>query len=143
MASSTFTNATQASKEEIWSFLLDKEGWAPLIPGYLHHELQATDEMIWVFKGDFGIVEKAIKLHLKVKEVTDQECIAFDLVGLSDNINGEGFFSLDETDGENAITGSLTMKAGGFLASMINPILEKFVPQTIEAHVKAMTGKFV
>lgn len=141
MASSTYTEAIQASAQEAWSFLLKKEEWAPLIPGYLHHELQSSDSMIWVFKGDFGIVEKAIKLELKVKEVDEPQRLAFDLIGLSDNIHGEGYFLVHEVNGEQAITGSLTMNAGGFLASVVNPILEKFVPQTTEALVKGMADK--
>lgn len=52
-------------------FLQNKSEWAQLVPGYLHHELPTEEEMIWVFKGDFGIVEKAVKLQLKVREVLE------------------------------------------------------------------------
>lgn len=137
MASSTYIEQTEATKDVIWSFLQNKEAWATLIPGYLHHEIQSDSDMIWVFKGDFGIVEKAVKLQLKVKEAADGR-IAFDLIGLSDNINGSGSFAVADIDGKQAVEGVLNMKAGGFLAAAINPVLEKFVPQTIEAHVKAM-----
>ena len=139
MASSTHTEAVQTSVSTLWAFLQDKGEWAQLVPGYIHHELPADNEMIWVFKGDFGIVEKAVKLQLNVKEVAEEKKIAFDLVGLSDNINGDGYFEMEEAgDGICQLTGNLNMKAGGFLASMINPVLEKFVPQMIEQHVKSM-----
>ncbi|MGM9950220.1 MAG: CoxG family protein [Lysinibacillus sp.] len=139
MASSTYTEIVQTSSAALWAFLQDKGQWAQLVPGYLHHELPADDEMIWVFKGDFGIIEKAVKLQLNVKEMVEDKKIAFDLVGLSDSINGDGYFEMEEAgDGSFHLTGNLNMKAGGFLASMINPVLEKFVPQTIEQHVKSM-----
>lgn len=140
LASSVHTESIQVTEEVLWSFIQDKGAWATLIPGYLHHELKTANEMIWVFKGDFGIIEKAVKLQLNVKEVVENQKLSFELEGLSDNINGSGFFEMEkEADGQYKLVGELTMKAGGFLASMINPVLEKFVPQTIEALVKSMT----
>ncbi|WP_413364124.1 CoxG family protein [Lysinibacillus sp. 3P01SB] len=139
MASSKHTEAVRINEEALWAFLQNKSEWAQLVPGYLHHELPTEEEMIWVFKGDFGIVEKAVKLQLKVKEVLEGKRISFDLVGLSDNIEGEGYFEMEPAEsGSYHLSGHLNMKAGGFLASMINPVLEKFVPQTIEKHVKSM-----
>ncbi len=139
MASSTHIEIVQIGEETLWAFLRNKAEWAQLVPGYLHHELPKEEEMIWVFKGDFGIVEKAVKLQLTIKEIVENKRISFDLVGLSDNINGEGYFEMECVEsGGYHLSGYLNMKAGGFLASMINPVLEKFVPQTIEQHVKSM-----
>lgn len=139
MTSSTHTESVQINSAALWTFLQNKGRWAQLVPGYLHHELPADNEMIWVFKGDFGIIEKAVKLQLHVREIAEDKKISFDIVGLSDNINGDGYFEMEEAGiGSCHLTGNLNMKAGGFLASMINPVLEKFVPQTIEQHVKSM-----
>lgn len=144
MASSTHTEIVQTDSAALWSFLQDKGRWAQLVPGYLHHEILADNEMIWVFKGDFGIIEKAVKLQLHVKEMVEDKKVAFDITGLSDNINGDGYFEMQEADdGSCHLTGNLNMKAGGFLASMINPVLEKFVPQTVEQHVEAMAREAV
>ena len=127
---------------QLWGFILDKERWAMLIPGYLHHELKTMDEMIWVFKGDFGFVEKAVKVNLKVTQVIENERLAFELEGLSDNINGSGYFEIKEKSAQQyELIGSLDLKAGGFLAGMINPVLETYVPKTTEALVKAMVGE--
>ena len=139
MANSTYTELVQTSGEALWAFLGDKEQWAKLIPGYLSHEVQAADEMVWEFKGDFGIVEKAVKVQVNIKETVENKKIAFDLAGISDNINGEGYFEMEEVgEGQYNVIGNLNMKAGGFLSAMINPVLEKYVPQTIEQHVKAI-----
>ena len=29
--------------------------------GYLHHEILNENDMIWVFQGDFGIIQKRLK----------------------------------------------------------------------------------
>ena len=139
MANSTHIEVVQTSGDALWTVLRNKEEWAKLIPGYISHEVQAADEMIWEFRGDFGIVEKAVKVRMKIKEIIDHKKIAFDLEGISDNINGDGYFEMEEIEaGKYNIIGNLNMKAGGFLAAMINPVLEKYVPQTIEQHVKAI-----
>ena len=139
MANSTHTEVIQTNGDALWTFLRDKEEWAKLIPGYLSHEVQTANEMMWEFKGNFGVVEKAVKVQVKIKEIIENKKIAFDLEGISDNINGEGYFEMEEVgEGKYNVIGNLNMKAGGFLAAMINPVLEKYVPQTIEQHVQAI-----
>lgn len=88
--------------------------------------------MIWVFKGDFGIIQKAVKVKLKVVTLQEKEKIAFNLEGLSDNINGDGFFTMESVAADSLkLTGCMKLEGGGFLASMINPVLEKFVPEMV------------
>ena len=143
MASSVNSVEVKTTEQALWSFLKEKGDWAVLIPGYLHHEFESNEEMIWVFKGDFGIVQKAVKLKLTVNNVEENRKIAFDLEGLSDNINGSGYFIMEPVNEDTyKLTGNLTMSAGGFLAGMINPVLEKFVPETVEQLVNSM-GKSV
>lgn len=139
MASFVHKEVVNVDQQGLWSFIVDKEGWAMLIPGYLHHELETMENMIWVFKGDFGFVEKAVKVRLKVKQIVENERLQFELEGLSDNINGSGYFEMKEKSAtQYELTGSLNLKAGGFLAGMINPVLETYVPKTTEELVKAM-----
>ena len=142
MASSVHSVEVQTSEQELWSFIREKGDWATLIPGYLHHELVSNEEMIWVFKGDFGFIQKAVKLQLNEVSVEDNAKLTFKLEGLSDNINGSGYFEMEAVNESTfKLTGNLDMSAGGFLAGMINPVLEKFVPETVEQLVGAM-GKF-
>ncbi len=94
--------------------------------------------MIWVFQGDFGIIQKAVKVKLKVNK-SDAHQIQFELEGLSDPINGNGSFEIIQNQNESPqLTGNLTMKASGFLAGMMNPVLDNFVPRLIEQLVEAM-----
>lgn len=141
MATGLYSEEIQIEKEKLQAFIQSKEEWAELIPGYLHHEFPNEQDMIWVFQGDFGIIQKTVKVELKYKESPTNQ-VMFDLIGLSDPINGDGFFEIREGHGDTCkLTGNLTMKASGFLAGMMNPILEKFVPQLVEKLVQKMVAK--
>ncbi|KOY79957.1 SRPBCC family protein [Lysinibacillus macroides] len=128
-------------KEKLQKFIQNRGEWAVLIPGYLHHEFLNEQDMIWVFQGDFGIIQKAVKVELKVKQ-SDPDQVLFDLVGLSDSINGDGSFEIKQSANQSyQLMGNLTLKASGFLAGMMNPVLERFVPQLVEQLVKEMAMK--
>lgn len=138
MATGQYSKLINIQKNKLEGFIHNKEQWAVLIPGYLHHELLNEDDMIWVFQGDFGIIRKAVKVKLKVKK-SDAHQIQFDLEGLSDPINGNGSFEIIQNQNESLqLTGNLTMKASGFLAGMMNPVLDNFVPRLVEQLVEAM-----
>ena len=138
MATGQYSKVINVQKNKLEGFIHNKEQWAVLIPGYLHHELLNEDDMIWVFQGDFGIIQKAVKVKLKVNK-SDAHQIQFELEGLSDPINGNGSFEIIQNQNESPqLTGNLTMKASGFLAGMMNPVLDIFVPGLIEQLVEAM-----
>ncbi|MBL3732413.1 SRPBCC family protein [Lysinibacillus sp. HST-98] len=138
MATGQCSKEINIQKEKLENFVQNREQWAVLIPGYLHHELLNEDDMIWVFQGDFGIIKKAVKVKLKVKK-SDAHQIQFDLEGLSDPIIGNGSFEIIQNQNESPqLIGNLTMKASGFLAGMMNPVLDNFVPRLIEQLVEAM-----
>ncbi|MGE7811656.1 SRPBCC domain-containing protein [Lysinibacillus capsici] len=138
MATGQYSKVINIQKNKLEGFIHNKEQWAVLIPGYLHHVLLNEDDMIWVFQGDFGIIQKAVKIKLKVNN-SDAHQIQFDLEGLSDPINGNGSFEIIQNQNESPqLTGNLTMKASGFLAGMMNPVLDNFVPGLIEQLVEAM-----
>ena len=143
MATGQYSKSINMQKEKLEEFIQNKEQWAVLIPGYLHHELLNENNMIWVFQGDFGIIQKAVKVELKVKK-SDTHQILFDLEGLSDPINGDGSFEIKQNQDQSLqLTGKLTMKASGFLAGMMNPVLDNFVPRLVEQLVKEMAVKVV
>lgn len=141
MATGVYRENIQIEKAKLQEFIQNKEEWAILIPGYLHHEFPNEQSMIWVFQGDFGIIQKAVKVELKCKESNPNQVI-FDLVGLSDPLNGDGYFEVTQNQDDTCqLEGNLTLKASGFLAGIMNPILEKFVPPLVEQLVQKMAIK--
>lgn len=138
MTASTHSEVVNTTVENLWSFIENKGEWATLIPGYLHHEFKSDAEMIWVFEGDFGIIKKPVKVLLKVNEIVPHIKLQFTLEGLSDNINGGGYFEIQDKNEQLKLEGFLDLKAGGFLSAMINPVLENYVPATTTSLVQAM-----
>ena len=76
----------------IWEFVQDMNNWAPLVPGYINHEIISENESTWSFKGDLGFMKKTVKLKVDIKEWNETSEVIFDLTGMSDNFKGGGYF---------------------------------------------------
>lgn len=130
--------------ETIWDFVHDMNNWAPLVPGYIDHEIITERQSTWSFKGDLGFMKKKVKLQIDIKEWNEPSEVLFDLKGLSDNFIGGGFFKAEAID-ENTtnMTGHLDITAAGMMGPMINQILTKFVPQTAQELTDAIVAKLL
>ncbi|SOB99223.1 carbon monoxide dehydrogenase subunit G [Ureibacillus xyleni] len=117
----------------IWEFVHDMNNWAPLVPGYINHEILSESQSTWAFKGDLGFMKKTVKLKIDIKEWNEPKEVIFDLSGLSDNFNGGGYFLAEPIDEEHTkMTGHLDITAGGMMGAMVNQILTNFVPETAQ-----------
>lgn len=130
--------------DTIWAFVHDMNNWAPLVPGYIDHEIITERQSTWTFKGDLGFMKKKVKLQIDIKEWNEPSEVLFDLKGLSDNFIGGGFFKAEVID-ENTtnMTGHLDITAAGMMGPMINQILTKFVPQTAQELTDAIVAKLL
>lgn len=127
---------------EIWEFVKDMNNWAPLVPGYIDHQIISEKESTWAFKGDLGFMKKTVKLKVDIKEWNEPTEVIFDLTGTSDNFKGGGYFKATPiSENETTMTGNLDITAGGMMGAMINQILVKFVPQTAEELTEAIVSK--
>ena len=128
----------------IWNFVHDMNNWAPLVPGYIDHEVLNDYQSTWAFKGDLGFMKKTVKLQIDIKEWNEPSEVIFDLKGLSDNFNGGGFFRAEAIDEKlTKMTGHLDITAGGMMGPMVNQILTKFVPQTAQELTDAIAQKLL
>ena len=126
----------------IWEFVQDMNNWAPLVPGYINHEIISENESTWSFKGDLGFMKKTVKLKVDIKVGNERSEVIFDLTGMSDNFKGGGYFKATPiSENETIMTGNLDITAGGMMGAMINQILVKFVPQTAEELTEAIVAK--
>lgn len=126
----------------IWSFVSDMNKWAPLVPGYIEHEIINERQSTWVFKGDLGFVKKTVKLRIDIKEWIEPSKVTFDLTGLSENFAGYGYFEAAEVDANNTnMTGCLDITAKGAMGPMINTILKGFVPKTAQELSEAIATR--
>ncbi|MCG3088976.1 CoxG family protein [Sporosarcina cyprini] len=142
MPNGTHTVELQVPIENIWNFVSDMNNWAPLVPGYIEHEILSEKQSTWKFKGDLGFMKKTVKLQIDIQEWIEPSKVTFDLKGLSDNFTGGGYFEAERiSDSATRMTGHLDITAGGMMGAMINTILKNFVPETAQQLTEAIAGK--
>lgn len=128
--------------EHVWTFVSSINNWAPLVPGYINHELINDSESTWEFKGELGFIQKTIKLKVDITEWKEPNLVTFNLSGLSDNISGDGYFDAEKVDeASTKMTGYLDITAGGAMGPMINKVLKKIVPKTTEDLTTSVANK--
>ncbi|MFC0014020.1 MULTISPECIES: CoxG family protein [Allobacillus] len=132
------------SIEEVWDFVSSINNWAPLVPGYIHHEIISDTESTWEFKGDLGFMKKTVKLKVDITEWREPTLVTFNLTGISDNFKGHGYFEATKTsDASTQVTGMLNITAGGVRGPMINRVLRNFVPATAVDLTDAVANEIV
>ena len=144
MPAGTHSVAVPLNINTIWEFVQDMNNWAPLVPGYIEHEIINDRESTWAFKGDLGFMKKKVKLKIDIKEWNEPSGVIFDLTGTSDNFKGGGYFKAEAVnDNETMMSGNLDITAGGMMGPMVNQILVKFVPQTAQELTDAIVAKLL
>ena len=128
--------------DKIWGFVSDMNKWAPLVPGYIEHEILNEKQSTWAFKGDLGFMKKTVKLKIDIQEWIEPTKVTFDLEGLSDNFSGNGYFEAEALDANRTkMTGYLDISAKGAMGPMVNSIMKTFVPKTAKELTEAVAGK--
>jgi len=128
--------------DKIWNFVSDMNKWAPLVPGYIEHEILSDRQSTWAFKGDLGFMKKTVKLKIDIKEWIEPTKVTFDLTGLSDNFGGNGYFEAETVDDNTTkMTGYLDITAKGAMGPMVNTILKTFVPKTAQELSEAIANR--
>lgn len=131
MPSGTHEVVLDLSIDKIWDFVSEMDKWAPLVPGYIEHEIINDKQSTWTFKGDIGIMQKTVKLQVDIKDWIEPTTVTFDLTGLNENFAGNGYFEAEAlSDNQTKMTGNLDITAKGMMGPMINAILKNFVPDT-------------
>lgn len=130
MPSGTKEMTLQAPIAQVWDFVSDMNHWAPLVPGYIDHEIINDTESTWKFKGDLGIVQKKVQLKVLITKWEKPEKVTFNLKGISEKFTGSGYFhALAINSDTTKMTGHLDMKAEGMMGPVINPVLKSFLPK--------------
>ncbi|MGN7388940.1 CoxG family protein [Sporosarcina sp. SAFN-015] len=139
MPSGTHTTELDLPIEKVWDFVKDMDRWAPLVPGYIEHEIINDKQSTWTFKGDIGIMQKTVKLQIDITEWTEPSLVTFDLTGLNENFAGNGYFKAEAiSDSKTVMHGNLDITAKGVMGPMVNAILKSFVPKTAQDLTKAI-----
>lgn len=130
------------SRSDIWDFISKIHKWAPLVPGYIEHEMINDRQSTWTIKGDFGIVQKTVKLQVDITEWNEPDCVTFNLSGLNEDIIGNGYFKIKYNSNiKTKMIGHLNLSAKGVVGALINAILNDFVPQMVTELTVAIGNK--
>ena len=144
MPSGTYSKDLNLPIHSIWNFVSDMDKWAPLVPGYIDHEILNDKQSTWTFKGDIGIMQKTVKLQIDITEWKEPTLVTFDLTGLNENFSGNGYFEAESlSESTTKMTGNLDITAKGMMGPMINGILKSFVPKTAEDLTEAIANKII
>ena len=122
----------------VWSFVSNIGLWAPLVPGYISHEILTDRELIWEFKGDLGMIKKKIKLHVDILEWKEPTKVSFKLRGLNEKFDGHGYFTAEQRGVNTKMTGCLAIMPKGAKAALMNPLLKSYIPQLTREFAEAV-----
>ncbi|KAB2336029.1 SRPBCC family protein [Cytobacillus depressus] len=126
----------------VWEFVSHINNWAPLVPGYIDHQLLSDTESTWSFTTDFGFMKKKIELKVDITSWEEPNKVTFNLVGLNEKFTGHGYFLAEERGNEKVLmTGCLDITAGGMMAKIANSILTTSLPEITAELTEAVADK--
>lgn len=126
----------------IWNFVSNISNWAPLVPGYIAHEVLNEKESTWSFKTDMGMLKKKIELKVNIMSWQEPTKVTFHLTGLNEKFTGHGYFEAAlGKHNKNLMTGALDITAEGMMAKVANSLLNTSLPEITAELTEAVAAK--
>ncbi|MGG3801579.1 CoxG family protein [Metabacillus fastidiosus] len=142
MPSYTYEVKVSAPIHSVWSFVSDINNWAPLVPGYIEHEILDDKASTWKFKADMGIIKKKVHLRVDITNWMEPSEVTFNLTGINEKFSGEGYFKARQLQNSQTImTGCLSITAEGTMAKMVNSMLKTSLPEMTMELTEAVAKK--
>ena len=142
MPSGTHTVVLDIPIHSIWKFVSNMDRWAPLVPGYIEHQIISERKSSWRFKGETAKVKKTVNLQVNITKWQEPTKVTFDLKEKHKTVAGNGYFEAEAlTDKKTKMTGHLNISAKGMMKPVINPVLKSFVPRNVEELTEAIAEK--
>ncbi len=128
--------------KSIWNFVSVMDYWAPLVPGYIDHEIVSDKESTWKFKTDLGVIKRKIHLRVDITSWIEPTKVEFNLTGINEKIVGKGYFEAQSiAPNKTVMTGFLDITPEGKLAKIINSKLEKSLVEITQELTEAIVSK--
>jgi carbon monoxide dehydrogenase subunit G len=113
----------------VWKFVSSIDHWAPLVPGYIDHEILNKRESTWKFKSELGAMKKVIQLNVAIINWEEPNKVTFDLKSMNETLNGNGYFeAIQLTNNKTRMAGYIELSASGAWGKIVNPILKSNIP---------------
>ena len=129
--------------EVIWKFIRDPDNWAPLVPGYIQHEIVSENQITWEFKSDFlGIMKKKVSLIIDNIIWNEPLKVSFELKRSNEKYLGEGYFEAKAMNrNKTKVTGFLEINATGPMGSLANTLFKKAIQKSDDEVAVAISSK--
>ncbi|WP_110927890.1 CoxG family protein [Bacillus massiliglaciei] len=142
MTKGTHNREISVQKKDVWDFVSSMNNWAPLVPGYIQHDVLNEKESTWEFKTDLGLLKKKIKLMVRITSWEEPDKVTFDLIGMNENFSGSGFFLSEyHTDQTTKMTGCIEIEAKGPKGPLANSLLKSYVPKLAAELTEAVAAR--
>ncbi len=96
----SYRRPVDASPDAIWDFVKDINKWAPMMMGYVKHEVESERRSLWTLKGDVGILSREVNLQVDITDWEGPARVAFTLTGVGEAVRGGGAFEILGRDAE-------------------------------------------
>jgi len=117
----------------VWQFVSSIDRWAPLVPGYIEHEILNERESMWKFKSEHGMMKKTIQLKVVITNWVEPNKVTFDLKSKNEKLHGNGYFeAIQISNNKTSMAGFIELIACGTWAKVVNPLLKTNIPIMIE-----------
>jgi carbon monoxide dehydrogenase subunit G len=119
--------------QHVWNFVRSIDRWAPLVPGYIEHEILNDRESMWKFKNEVGMMKKTLHLKVVITNWIEPNKVTFDLKSMNEKLHGNGYFeAIKLTDNKTSMAGFIELIGSGTWTKMVNPLLKTNLPIMIE-----------
>lgn len=110
-------------RPQIWSFVENIDNWAPMMTGYISHEIKDERNSVWTLKGDVGILSRTVRIAVTITEWAGPGRVDFILKGLNEAVEGGGSFLLEEipeaTPGDAAASAPVAVVEGSWFQRLV------------------------
>ena len=97
----TYTTTVPIPRSKLWDFVEDIDNWAPMMTGYVSHEVEDERRSTWTLRGDVGVLSREVKLAVTITAWEGPDRVDFELEGLNEAVSGGGTFLLSDAGGDD------------------------------------------
>ena len=133
MPSKKHSVTVHANAKKVCDFVSSMNNWAPLVPGYINHEIINQNVSTWEFKIDLGLIKKKVQLEVTILNWDEPSKVIFSLLGINEHFEGKGYFKVQRIDSSNSrMIGYLEMNSTGTFPSMTNNLIQPKLEEITE-----------
>ncbi|MEQ2526640.1 SRPBCC family protein [Robertmurraya yapensis] len=126
----------------VWDFLQDFSHWAPIVPGYVSHEVISSKKSNWVYTTDLGIIKKKFEFELEILSLTPPRSMTFQVNGLNEGFTGHGSIEAKKLKSDRTfVNATLDLQPTGNLAKIIKPLIKSNPPKITQEFKEAVTAR--